>query len=68
MSQFKCQTVAQFKVMSWLAAQGIESEDVASVELLEADRVKIVNPAGQYMVVRWAGDRAEIEGADRVGE
>lgn len=65
MSQlFKCESIAQFKIMSWLAVQGLTAEDIARVDMLAADRLKITNPAGQYMVIRWANGHAEIEGGE----
>ena len=47
MKLFKCETVAQFKIGIWLTEQGIEPEDIAGVELLGLNEVKIINPAGQ---------------------
>lgn len=61
---FRCESIAQFKIMSWLAVQGIEVEDIARVDMLATDRLKITNPAGQYMVVRWADGHAEIENGE----
>ena len=40
--------------------QGIEREDILTAELLGPNEVKITNPAGQYMHIRWMGDHAEI--------
>ena len=45
----------------WLADEGIVRDDILSAELVSPDSVKITNPAGQYMVIRWCGDHAEIE-------
>ena len=61
MKLLKCETVAQFKIGIWLAGQGIEPEDIARVELLGLNEVKIINPAGQYMIVRWVDDHPEID-------
>lgn len=61
MKLFKCNTVAQFKIGIWLTEQGINQEDIASVELLGLNRVKITNPAGQYMIIHWMDDHAVIE-------
>ena len=55
------QELAQFKIGVWLAEQGIELEDIAGVELLGLNEVKIINPAGQYMIVRWVDDHPEID-------
>lgn len=61
MKLFKCNTVAQFKIGIWLTEQGIEPEDIASAELLGLNVVKITNPAGQYMIIRWVDGHAEID-------
>lgn len=61
MKLFKCYTVAQFKIGSWLTEQGVKPDDIASAELLGVDTVKITNPAGQYMIIRWADDHVEID-------
>lgn len=61
MNLFKCNTINQFKIGVWLAEQGITKEDIASVELPGPDVLKICNPAGQYMVVRWEENHAEID-------
>lgn len=60
MNLFKCETIAQFKIGMWLTEQGIEREDIATAELLAPDTVKITNPAGGYMVIRWRDGEAEI--------
>ena len=62
MQLFKCETIDQFKIGMWLADEGIVRDDILSAELVASDTVKITNPAGQYMVIRWCGDHAEIEG------
>ena len=61
MKLFKCETVAQFRIGVWLTEQGIEPEDIAGVELLGPNEVKIINPAGQYMIVRWVDGHPEID-------
>ena len=61
MKLFKCETVAQFKIGIWLTEQGIDPEDLAGVELLGLNEVKITNHAGQYMIVRWVDDHPEID-------
>lgn len=61
MQLFKCKTINQFKICSWLAGQGITPEDIAGVEFPGADTVKIINPAGQYMVIHWRNGQAEID-------
>lgn len=57
---FKCNTIAQFKIMSWLMAEGISSEDLIRVELLAADKVCITNPGGQYMVLSFENGAVAI--------
>ena len=59
MQLFKCKTVNQFKICGWLAGQGIKPEEIAVVEFPGADTVKIINPAGQYMVIHWRDGQAE---------
>lgn len=60
MKLFRCETIAQFKIGMWLVEQGIEREDISSVELLSGNEIKVTNPAGQYMYIRWVDDHAEI--------
>ena len=55
MKLYKCETIAQFKIGMWLVEQGIEREDILTAELLGPNEVKITNPAGQYMHIRWMG-------------
>ena len=61
MKLYKCQTTQQFKIGEWLESQGLCPGDVACCELLAPDAVKVVNPAGQYLVVCWRGGHAEID-------
>lgn len=58
---YKSQTIAQFKIMLWLEAQGVTQEDVAAVELLAADRVKVTNPAGQCTTLAYRDGEVWIE-------
>ena len=60
MKLYKCETIAQFKIGMWLVEQGIEREDILTAELLGPNEVKITNPAGQSIHIRWMGDHAEI--------
>ena len=62
MQLFKCETIAQFKIGMSLADEGSDRDDILYPERVAPDSVKITNPAGQYMVIRWCGDHAEIEG------
>ena len=48
---FKSKTIQQFKIMQWLAEQGITEDDIASVKLVSRNLVSVANPAGQYMDV-----------------
>lgn len=57
---FHCETIAQFKIMSWLAVEGVTTDDISRVELLSADKVRIINPAGQYMDIQWTGSKAVV--------
>ena len=54
MKLFKCETVAQFRIGAWLTEQGIEPEDIAGVELLGRNEVKIIN-------LRWVDGHPEID-------
>ena len=62
MQIFKCETIAQFKIGMWLADEGIVRDDILSAELVAPDTVKITNPAGQYMVIRWCGTMQKSRG------
>lgn len=48
---FKTETIQQFKIMQWLAEQGITNDDIASAKLVSRNLVRVTNPAGQYMDV-----------------
>lgn len=62
MNNFKCQTVAHFKIGTWLAEQGIDREDITHAEALGLDTVKIIGHSGQYMIIRWwDNDTPEIK-------
>lgn len=61
MKLFKCETIAQFKIGMWLESQGVTCDDVASAALLSADMVRVTNPAGQYLDVRWCNGEAVID-------
>lgn len=37
--------------MEWLVTQGITTNDISQVDLLDTNRVKVTNPAGQYMIL-----------------
>lgn len=60
MNLFKRETIAQFKIGMWLVEQGIERDDIASVDLLASNVVQITNPVGGYMFIRWRDGKAEI--------
>ena len=55
---FKTETIQQFKIMQWLAEQGITNDDIASAKLISRNLVRVTNPAGQYMHVFCAPDDA----------
>lgn len=59
-TNFRAFTVAQFNIGIWLDEMGIEAEDIAAMEAVALDTVKVTNMVGQWMLVRWAGDHAEI--------
>ena len=59
-TKFRAFTVAQFKIGICLDEMGIEAEDVAAMEAVALDTVKVTNMVGQWMLVRWADDHAEI--------
>ena len=61
MNLFRCQTIAQFKIMSWLAAQGITQEDIARMDLLSDNRLRVINPAGQYLELTYNGEGVSID-------
>ena len=51
MQLFKAKTIQQFRIMQWLAEQGITSDDIASVKLVSCRLVRVTNPVRQYMDV-----------------
>lgn len=63
MNLFHCKTIAQFKMMSWLAVQGITSDDIAQVDLLSDTRLRVTNPAGQYMALEYRDGAVSIDRA-----
>ena len=58
---YRPRTEGQLKIMGWLLARGVTRADVAGVELLGPDRVRLQNPAGQYMVVEHRDGRVWID-------
>ena len=66
-TKFRVFTVAQFRIGIWLDEMGIEVEDIAAMEIVALDTVKVSNMVGQWMLVRWAGDHAEILDGDPGG-
>lgn len=63
MNRFHCKTIAQFKIMSWLMGQGITKEDIALVEPLSDTRLRVTNPAGQYMDLAYNSGVVRIDQA-----
>lgn len=66
-TNFRAFTVAQFKIGIWLDEMGIEAEDIAAMETVALNTVKVTNMVGQWMMVRWADDHAEILDGDPGG-
>lgn len=61
MKFFKCETVNQFLVGSWLAEQGITDELITSIDLDDTDAITVYNALGQSLRVHWIDDHAEID-------
>ena len=57
---YHCNTIGQAKIAQWLEGEGITAEDIAHVELLEKNKVRITNPAGQYMDLEYANETVKI--------
>ena len=55
MNLFQCETIPHIKIGEWL-----ESDNIAQAELLDHSTVRITNPAGLYLTVRWADGQAEL--------
>lgn len=53
MKLYHCATVEQYKLGELLEAQGVTRDDVAAVELIARDTIRLTNPAGQYMVAKY---------------
>lgn len=60
MDLFPCETIPQYKIGEWLAAQGVTRDDIARVELVDHSTVQLTNPAGLYLTVRWADGQAAL--------
>lgn len=60
MNLFKANTIAQYKIGTWLAKQGVTKEDVSAVTLVSADTITITNPAGQFMNLRYVDGSVKI--------
>ena len=60
MRLYHCETIPQFKIGQWLEEQGVKKDDIEAAVLVSPTRVKLINPAGAYLIVDWLGDRAEI--------
>lgn len=58
---YRPQTEGQLKIMGWLLARGVTRKDVARVELLGPDRVRLRDRAGQYMVAESRDGRVLID-------
>lgn len=68
MNLFRCDTIAKFEMMSWLAAQGVTSEDIARVDLLSDNRLRVINPTGQYLELTYNGGVVGIDQSPEEGK
>lgn len=48
---FHCVSIDQYRIMRWLTDQGLTRDDISRVELLGESKIRLTNPAGQYMDV-----------------
>lgn len=60
MNLYQCETIPQIKIGEWLESKGITSSHIAQAELLDHSTVRITNPAGLHLTVRWADGQAEL--------
>lgn len=60
MYEFSCNTIAQYKIGAWLAAQGVTDEDIVTVTILDDNTVQITCMSGFSLTLRWSGDHADI--------
>ncbi len=57
---YQCETIPQIKIAEWLETKGVTADNIAQAELLDHSTVRITNPAGVYLTIRWADERAEL--------
>ena len=60
MNLFKHETIPQCKIGEWLMSKGMTRDDIAQVELLDHNTVRLQNPVGMYLTVRWANGQATL--------
>lgn len=60
MNLFHCETIPQIKIGEWLESKGITPAHIAQTELLDHSTVRITNPAGVYLTIRWADGQAAL--------
>ena len=60
MKLFYCETIPQAEIAQWLETEGILTEDIIHVVLLDSNKVRITNPAGQYMELEYADGTVKI--------
>lgn len=60
MNLFDYETIPQCKIGEWLMSKGMTRDDIAKVELLDHNTVKLENPVGMFLTVRWAEGRATL--------
>ena len=60
MNLYRCETIPQIKIGEWLESKGVTTGNIAQAELLDHSTVRITNPAGLHLTVRWADGRAEL--------
>lgn len=60
MTLYHCETIPQYKIGEWLESKGITPAHIAQTELLDHSTVRITNPAGVYLTIRWADGQAAL--------
>lgn len=60
MNLFDYETIPQYKIGEWLMFKGMTHDDIAKVELLDHNTIKLENPVGMYLTVRWVDGRATL--------
>lgn len=60
MNLYQCKTIPQMKIAEWLESKGVTANNIAQAELLDHSTVRITNPAGLHLTVRWADGQATL--------